>query len=92
MSYRFQSVRTKCPIPKLAIYVMFLLDYWGDEFHVLIECPRFTNQRINCLPENLRIKPSMFAFITYFNSLDIEVQKQLALLCFRVQKEYKQYV
>ena len=69
-----------------------LCDVLEDEFHVLIECPRFTNQRINCLPENLRIKPSMFAFITYFNSLDIEVQKQLALLCFRVQKEYKQYV
>ena len=62
-----------------------------DEFHVLIECPKYTNQRRNCLPDNLKVKPSMFAFINYIKNEDIDVKKQLAL-CFRIQKEYRKNI
>ena len=63
-----------------------------DEFHVLIECPKYKNQRRNCLPDNLKVKPSMFAFINYIKSEDMVVQKQLALLCYRIQKEYRKNI
>ena len=63
-----------------------------DEFHVLIECPKYKNQRRNCLPDNLKVKPSMFSFINYIKSEDMVVQKQLALLCYRIQKEYRKNI
>ena len=63
-----------------------------DEFHCLIECPRFSNERRNLLSECLSKRPSMFEFVNFVKSESETVQKRLGLLCFRVQKEHKKYV
>ena len=63
-----------------------------NEFHVLIECPRFINERINCLPDSLKLNPCQFEFDKYFRSKDENVLKKLGILCLRVQKEYVTYV
>ena len=63
-----------------------------DEFHCLIECPRFLNERRNVLPECLSKRPSMFEFVKFVKSESEIDKKRMGLLCFRVQKEYKKYV
>ena len=60
-----------------------------DEFHCLIECPKFLKERKGLLPHNLRVRPSMFEFINFFNTEEKGIQYKLGLLCFNVQKEYK---
>ena len=63
-----------------------------DEFHCLLKCPRYINERQSCLAYELKNSPSMYTFRKFLNSDNIDTQKNLALLCFRVQKEYKQYI
>ena len=63
-----------------------------DEFHCLLKCPRFNNERNNCLTEELHKNPNMYLFNKFLNSDSIETQKKLALLCLKVQKEHRQYI
>ena len=60
-----------------------------DEYHCLIECPRFTIVRRNCLPANLKNKPSMFDFVNFMKCLDENMYNKLGLLCFKIMKDYK---
>ena len=62
-----------------------------DEYHCLMECPRYKNQRVDCLNELMgerKIK-SMFHFVKLLQCKKEEECKKLALLCFRIMKEYK---
>ena len=63
-----------------------------DEFHCLFQCPRYNNERQNCLTDELRNSPCMYTFKKFLNSNNIETQKKLAILCLRVQKEHKRYI
>ena len=36
-----------------------------DEYHCLIECPRFVTERKGLLPMSLKTRPSMFGFINF---------------------------
>ena len=60
-----------------------------DEFHCLIICPRFVNERVGCLPERLLNKPNMYQFLHYLNSKDENTLRKLGMLCSRVMKEYR---
>ena len=60
-----------------------------DEYHCLIECPRFINERKGCLPLVLKNRPSMFSFINFLKCSDKMMLNKLGLLCFKVMKEYK---
>ena len=64
-------------------------DVVEDEYHCLVECPRFRNERKGCLPDNLLNKPSMYAFVNYFKCVDIKKCEKLGLLCFKVLKSYE---
>ena len=59
-----------------------------DEYHCLLECPKFVNERRGCVPERLIKRPSMIEFIQFLNTMNLREQKMLGLLCFKVQKEY----
>ena len=37
-----------------------------DEYHCMIECPRFVNERKGLLPVPLKNRPSMFEFINFY--------------------------
>ena len=63
-----------------------------DEFHCLIECPRYENERNGCLPERIRIRPSETNFIRFIKSLKEPDYINLGLLCMRVMKEHRKYV
>ena len=60
-----------------------------DEFHVLVECPKYSNVRKNLIPNKLKKRPSMFEFLKFLNSQDEKECKKLGILCTRVLKEYK---
>ena len=61
-----------------------------DEFHCLVECPRFNNERRGLLTAALENMPNMNNFITFLKSNDVNEQKKLGLLCLKVQKEYRE--
>ena len=63
-----------------------------SEYHCLIECPRYKDARIGCVPEYLKRKPSMFAFVNFIKcENEIEFRK-VGLLCLKVMKEHQKYV
>ena len=60
-----------------------------DEYHCLIECPKFVNERKNCLPETLKKRPSMYEFVIFLQCSHPTMYHKLGLLCFKVMKVYK---
>ena len=67
-------------------------DELEDEYHCLVECPRFVNERKGYLPVKLRQKPSMFGFIKFINSENHENIKMLGRLCYKIMKEHKKSI
>ena len=63
-----------------------------SEYHVLIECPRFVNERKDRLPTCLVENPSEEEFLRVLGSSEVHVQTMLGLLCLNVEKEYLKYV
>ena len=61
-----------------------------DEFHCLVECPKFNNERRGLLTSDLENNPCFYWFVKYFQTSDLKIQRKLALLCYKIQKEYKQ--
>lgn len=60
-----------------------------DEFHCIVECPRFRIERKGCLPEKLSNKPSMYDFVNLFKCVDIKTCENLGLLCFKILRSYE---
>ena len=63
-----------------------------DEYHCLIECPRFAKERKHCLPENLIKRPSMYEFVNLMKCNDTIFHNKLGLLCYKVMKMYKSHI
>ena len=59
-----------------------------DEYHVLIECPRYREKRKGCLSHALKTKPSMFEFVKYIKCVNEADCNKIGRLCSRVQTEY----
>jgi len=63
-----------------------------DEFHCLLECPRFNNERLGLLPDYLFRNKNLFNFVKFLTSNDLKEQRKLGLLCLKIQKEYRESV
>ena len=63
-----------------------------DEFHVLVSCPRFVNERNKLLPQSLLENPNIDVFERVFDTSYVHVQTQLALLCLNVERAYLNFV
>ena len=63
-----------------------------DEYHCLIECPRYVSERRGCVPERLRKRPSMYEFIKYLKGESEADYRTLGLLCMRVMKKHRMYI
>ena len=63
-----------------------------DEYHNLIKCPRFNNERAGLLTNELVEDPSFFNFLKYLKSENPFELKKLGLLCSRVINEYREYI
>ncbi len=55
-----------------------------DEFHCLIECPRFNNERRGLLPSGLNERPHMYEFVKLLKSESAADLRRLGILCQRV--------
>ena len=60
-----------------------------DEYHCLVECPMFSEERKTCLPVSLIRRPSMFEFVKFMKSNRYEDCVSAAILCKRVMNAYK---
>ena len=63
-----------------------------DEYHCLVECPRFAKERKKYLPERLKRRRSMFEFIKFCKSESEADRKNFSLLCYSVLKEHQKYL
>ena len=69
-----------------------LCDVIEDEYHCLIECPRFVNERKGCLPMFLKNRPNMYKFVSFLKSDKYVDCVKAATVCKNVMKEYGKYV
>ena len=60
-----------------------------DEYHCLIELPRFREVKKKCLPINLIRKHRMFHFVNFIKFMDKFSFIKVGLLCYNVMKKYK---
>ena len=60
-----------------------------DEFHCIVECPQYVEQRRGRLPELLKKNASMWNFVRVLQSEQVDVCRKVARLCERVMKEHK---
>ena len=61
-----------------------------DEFHCIVKCPRFNNERQSCV-----LVSSITSHYEFFKLLqinDMNVHLSLAKLCCRIQKEYQKFI
>ena len=63
-----------------------------DEFHVMIECPRYKKVREKYLPEELIKKPSMQLFINYIKCENKFTHINVGRFCGMILKEHKSYI
>ena len=88
--FMIERARWNRRIPEVKERLCKVCNVVENEFHCLIECPRFTNERKGCIPDNVlsrvRSEEDFYIFLRTENECEI---KKLGLLCYRVQKTYK---
>ena len=88
--FMIERARWNVRMPELKDRVCTYCNVIESEYHVLIECPRFTNERYGCLPQNLISYPNMFNFKRFLSSDDEKLHIMLGSLCFKIIKAYKE--
>ena len=63
-----------------------------DEFHCMIECPRYESARVGNLPTSLKRKPSMYKFINVLKCKEPEMYKTIGVLCMKVMREHRKFI
>ena len=63
-----------------------------DEYHCLVICPRFVNERRNRLTESLQERPCMNILINFFNSKNEQELRNLGNLCMNILIEHKNFI
>ena len=63
-----------------------------SEYHCLIACPRFVNERRGRLTDGLRERPCMNELVKFFKSKSDNDLRNLGILCMNVTIEYKHYM
>ena len=63
-----------------------------DEYHCMIVCPRYANERRSRLSYILNNNPSMYDFIMYMKSKCLHDIKNVGLLSLSVQIEHRKYI
>ena len=61
------------------------------EYHCLVQCPRYVNEREGILPARLRERPCMYEFLRFLMDESEANVRNLACLCLAVQIEHRKY-
>ena len=59
-----------------------------DEYHIIIDCPRFSTPRQKYIPKNLTTRPSMFKLINFIDTAKDKKLRRFAFFCFIALKIY----
>ena len=91
-SHNFMVERGRWGIPKVDYNQRKCTDCLciEDEYHCIIECPRFQVQRKN-LPPNITIKPSMWKFILLLKTNNVQDTLKLAITCSKILAHYETF-
>ena len=60
-----------------------------DEYHAVIECPRYKKYRKMYIPQYLLIRPNMFKFIQFLNTDNTDEIKSFGKFCHSLFKYYE---
>ena len=63
-----------------------------DEYHCLIDCPRYVNERQYRLIDALIDRPCMNELVNFFNSNNDNPLRNLGMLCLNIMIQHKKYV
>ena len=63
-----------------------------NEYHSIMVCPRFVNEREGCLAKLSLAQPNNHEFINLFRNNDDNIIQILSVLCYKIQKEYRQFI
>ena len=63
-----------------------------DEFHCLMVCPRFNNERKWFLDKIFPVQPSNYDFINLLKQNNDVSNLNLAILCYKVQNAYNEFI
>ena len=66
-----------------------LCDCLEDEFHIIVECPKFYNLRQTLLDKTLKFKPSMYKFVKLLDTNDKQMLEKTSRLFINVLMEYE---
>ena len=88
--FMIERARWNKRIPELNERVCEVCNVVEDEYHCLYICPRFTNERIGCVPDGVLLSNrTVYDFYKFLNCENERDLHKLGLLCYRVQKAYK---
>ena len=59
-----------------------------DEYHIIIECPRFLVQRKKYIPNNVTTRPSMFKLINFLDNVKDNQLRKFSFFCYIVFNIY----
>ena len=65
-----------------------LCDKIEDEYHVIIECPRYEKIRKFYIPKYLLKRPSMFKLIQFLNTENLDEIRTFGKFCFGLFNQY----
>ena len=88
--FMIERARWKVKVPEVNERLCTCCKKIETEYHCLIECPRFTNERMGLVPDFLLKQPNVYNFYNFINCRDEHLLKQLGLLCLKIQKAYKE--
>ena len=60
-----------------------------DEYHAVLECPRYEEFREAYIPHYLLRRPSMFKFIEFLNTLNPNEMRSFGKFCYRLRRYYE---
>ena len=63
-----------------------------DEYHFMLECPRYHDLRVSLIPNYYRTRPNMFKLIELFSTNSKRKQRNISLYIFKAFKVREQYI
>ena len=88
--FMVERARWNKRIPDVSERVCDVCNVVENEYHCLIECPKFVNERLDCVPFNvLHSHTPVLDFYNFLNCENSIELNKLGLLCYRIQKTYK---
>ena len=89
-SHNFFIERGRWSKKKVSERLCLTCNILEDEYHIFIECSKFSSLRKQYLPKSLTKSPSMYTFLNHINNLKKKDLSNFSTFCYKVLKIYDQ--